>query len=234
MSNKILSCLIVCLSLSIFSLCAQPYSQVRIPLGSESLPVFEDAYYGYYMEGFEVDDEERFYFASGNPALITCFEGKKRIYKKDYNFGSGYAIHLRNDTLYNISWEKGNRDSLYLSRLHAKEGTLIDRRNIICAKKFPHYFYYTLSAITVGDYWGESFEQLDYRGNLIGKTTQPFGVNPEVYRSSSSSELVYEGLFQGYYLLFVYDSQLSFVLKNAAYQEIYKQTLPEDSILSNQ
>ena len=68
-----------------------PFDNVKgVPFETLVMGDFTD----YIIPGFEIDEEERFYFLSGDMATLACFEGEKEIFKKKYEqFGSN-QLHL--------------------------------------------------------------------------------------------------------------------------------------------
>jgi len=65
-----------------------PYKQISIPLNLQSgIPYSKDHEDGdYYVEGFDVDSNENFYFLGGNKATLACFSNEgKSLYRRSFS-----------------------------------------------------------------------------------------------------------------------------------------------------
>ena len=81
---------------------SNPYKQIRIPLNMQSrVPFSKDDNGEYYIEGFDIDSSENFYFLGGKKAVLACFSKNGRgIYRKSYLDHTPGQIYIVGDKLY--------------------------------------------------------------------------------------------------------------------------------------
>lgn len=101
------------------------YKQIRIPLDKlKGVPFKIDDRGEYYIEGFDIDSNENFYFLGDKKATLACFsKNGKSIYRKSFlNFSPG-EIHILGEKLY--FFEIGNSLSNTLVEINKTSGLLI-------------------------------------------------------------------------------------------------------------
>src|SRR5690606_37482012 len=113
--------------------------QVFIVLDNETgVPYdFDKDIYGYIIEGFDVDEQENYYFLAGdNPSNLVCFSEDKEIFRRSYTQFMGNAIHQFEDQLLIFDY-KYNANNLFV--LDKNDGMIIKSYQRIIENRVNNY-----------------------------------------------------------------------------------------------
>lgn len=123
------------------------FEKVLIGLDNEKgVPYgFDEDIYGYIIEGFDVDEQGKYYFLAGdNPSVLTCFSGNKEIFRKSYVQFMGNAIHAFKDRLLIFDY-KYNANNLYV--LAKNDGIILKSYQRIIENAVNNYHFLDSSLV---------------------------------------------------------------------------------------
>ena len=146
-----------------------PYEVVFIPLNKViGIPTVEDNI-NIYLNGFEVDEEEVFYFLSGQKATLMKFNKYKAIGRYEFNKFYPSSIYLNNDTLF-IFDNKFKKNNLFCL---SKNGEILYSYDNIIDKVVNNYiFYNSFLILNIYEYKPNDFlnaKNKYYKYTLSGK-----------------------------------------------------------------
>lgn len=196
------------------------YKQVMIVLNNNNgVPFYHDEF-DYYIDGFEVDNEDMFYFLGGDNAILACFKDTQLIYRKQYFNFKANQIYTINNRLYvfDYMYEKNN---LYV--LDKANGNIINEyQNIIKNRVNSFLFRDTSLIIEVFNYQDKinmkteiGFVLFNLNGEFDKQVKNIYNVSEEFYDIVGGADFL--GQWEDNYVFWDYDldnRKYVFLLKN--------------------
>ena len=211
----ILTAIITVMALSSFT-----YKKTIIPLGNDKgIPFFKDQM-DYYVDGFDIDKDGKFYILGGLPATLVCFNNNiLQFHKKYTEFHSG-QLYIYNDKLYLFD-AKYRKSNIFV--LNKTDGTIEKECKNISNNGINSFLFRDSSLIVevfddninLNKQLPLSYMVFDLNGKYLKHTNNIYNV-PAIVNPSKKS-MQYLGLWMNNFIYWDYDvdrKQYIFILKN--------------------
>ena len=189
------------------------YEQIRIPLDNSKGVPFRKVEGTYMLGGFEVDNNNSFYFLGGNMATLAVFKAGKLVNIKRYKEFEAGNLYLDGDKIYSFDYLFKATDKKYKNNLvvlNKSDGTLNTIYGHITDGAVNSYRFINHSLILDKSTDSKNSAEIysfkyDFSGKLLTRIENGFDLPIQFFPKSYSDEGVFFlGLWNNCYVYGVY------------------------------